>query len=119
MLNRRQIEALAAGGAFDCIEPDRPRAFADAEALLACANSSAHERSTGQGGLFGGDIDLAPVLQLPAAEPWTLGERMTREKEAFGFYFSAHPVRSEEHTSELQSLMRISYAVFCLQKKNN
>src|SRR3546814_6550587 len=32
---------------------------------------------------------------------------------------AAHPVgeRSEEHTSELQSLMRISYAVFCLKKK--
>src|SRR3546814_6781653 len=32
----------------------------------------------------------------------------------------SHPVvsRSEEHTSELQSLMRISYAVFCLKKKN-
>src|SRR3546814_4581914 len=29
------------------------------------------------------------------------------------------PWRSEEHTSELQSLMRISYAVFCLKKKNN
>src|SRR3546814_2421859 len=28
-----------------------------------------------------------------------------------------YPVRSEEHTSELQSLMRISYAVFCLKKK--
>src|SRR3546814_5353217 len=28
------------------------------------------------------------------------------------------PARSEEHTSELQSLMRFSYAVFCLQKKN-
>src|SRR3546814_2344379 len=28
------------------------------------------------------------------------------------------PTRSEEHTSELQSLMRISYAVFCLKKKN-
>src|SRR3546814_3133422 len=28
-----------------------------------------------------------------------------------------HEVRSEEHTSELQSLMRISYAVFCLKKK--
>src|SRR3546814_9022118 len=28
-----------------------------------------------------------------------------------------HPSRSEEHTSELQSLMRISYAVFCLKKK--
>src|SRR3546814_9970139 len=30
-----------------------------------------------------------------------------------------YPVRSEEHTSELQSLMRISYAVFCLKKKNS
>src|SRR3546814_8383278 len=29
------------------------------------------------------------------------------------------PLRSEEHTSELQSLMRISYAVFCLRKKKN
>src|SRR3546814_3808876 len=33
----------------------------------------------------------------------------------FGFVFD--PLRSEEHTSELQSLMRISYAVFCLKKK--
>src|SRR3546814_9527582 len=32
----------------------------------------------------------------------------------FDFYV---PLRSEEHTSELQSLMRISYAVFCLKKK--
>src|SRR3546814_6562536 len=35
-------------------------------------------------------------------------------------YVDEHPVaafRSEEHTSELQSLMRISYAVFCLKKK--
>src|SRR3546814_5225070 len=31
--------------------------------------------------------------------------------------FDAFQVRSEEHTSELQSLMRISYAVFCLKKK--
>src|SRR3546814_5300576 len=32
--------------------------------------------------------------------------------------YSWRMVRSEEHTSELQSLMRISYAVFCLKKKN-
>src|SRR3546814_5279611 len=43
---------------------------------------------------------------------------------AQGFGLLAHPandiaqLRSEEHTSELQSLMRISYAVFCLKKKN-
>src|SRR3546814_4157732 len=34
-----------------------------------------------------------------------------------GLWFAFN--RSEEHTSELQSLMRISYAVFCLKKKNN
>src|SRR3546814_10611955 len=32
-------------------------------------------------------------------------------------YLTSMPVRSEEHTSELQSLMRLSYAVFCLKKK--
>src|SRR3546814_4959141 len=32
--------------------------------------------------------------------------------------WKAEDLRSEEHTSELQSLMRISYAVFCLKKKN-
>src|SRR3546814_5355315 len=45
---------------------------------------------------------------------------------AFGDRDALHPMhaalelqlRSEEHTSELQSLMRISYAVFCLKKKN-
>src|SRR3546814_3447620 len=44
----------------------------------------------------------------------TLG-RFAREREA-GEHFGD---RSEEHTSELQSLMRISYAVFCLKKKKN
>src|SRR3546814_86292 len=38
---------------------------------------------------------------------------------AFEIDESLKPGRSEEHTSELQSLMRISYAVFCLKKKNN
>src|SRR3546814_9593501 len=39
--------------------------------------------------------------------------------ELAAFIFSLHRQgRSEEHTSELQSLMRISYAVFCLKKKN-
>src|SRR3546814_2252142 len=41
-----------------------------------------------------------------------------REVEAYGGVPMAVIERSEEHTSELQSLMRISYAVFCLKKKN-
>src|SRR3546814_3192959 len=37
---------------------------------------------------------------------------------AYWGIYTADRTRSEEHTSELQSLMRISYAVFCLKKKN-
>src|SRR3546814_3058540 len=39
--------------------------------------------------------------------------------DTFSVKFLGNDVRSEEHTSELQSLMRISYAVFCLKKKKN
>src|SRR3546814_9471640 len=44
-------------------------------------------------------------------EPDVLGERIE------GRFRIGRHLRSEEHTSELQSLMRISYAVFCLKKK--
>src|SRR3546814_10427704 len=44
-------------------------------------------------------------------------ERMTRLRDAVLGAARASDNRSEEHTSELQSLMRISYAVFCLKKK--
>src|SRR3546814_5561945 len=42
---------------------------------------------------------------------------LARQQTRHGPYL-AIDIRSEEHTSELQSLMRISYAVFCLKKKN-
>src|SRR3546814_5277597 len=50
-----------------------------------------------------------------AAEPIALPMTASRPD----FIIADQPAkRSEEHTSELQSLMRISYAVFCLKKKN-
>src|SRR3546814_4175581 len=45
------------------------------------------------------------------------GRRLRRSASTKAKYHPAQ--RSEEHTSELQSLMRISYAVFCLKKKSN
>src|SRR3546814_2040056 len=52
--------------------------------------------------------------RLPARDR-AAGGRTERADRA---YRSAIRSRSEEHTSELQSLMRISYSVFCLKKKN-
>src|SRR3546814_10151620 len=60
--------------------------------------------------------DLAHVL---AGRGAGLGHGLFDEFNDFGFRQLLRQVRSEEHTSELQSLMRISYAVFCLQKKKN
>src|SRR3546814_3619439 len=54
--------------------------------------------------------------------PWVvevdkLGEAQTVAPAEAGYRPSDPQIRSEEHTSEIQSLMRISYAVFCLKKK--
>src|SRR3546814_3224735 len=46
-----------------------------------------------------------------------VGGQIARLQRAIDAVLGALPARSEEHTSELQSLMRISYAVFCLKKK--
>src|SRR3546814_7679214 len=51
----------------------------------------------------------------PRAGQWRADRRLLVRR----WSGDAYVVRSEEHTSELQSLMRISYAVFCLEKKNN
>src|SRR3546814_4085177 len=48
-----------------------------------------------------------------------LGEAESRLQDYIRRLQHLRQTRSEEHTSELQSLMRISYAVFCLKKKNN
>src|SRR3546814_2443129 len=56
--------------------------------------------------------DLDRVLDQQPATLVTGHGALHEDKAAIG-------VRSEEHTSELQSLMRISYAVFCLNKKTN
>src|SRR3546814_9061325 len=61
---------------------------------------------------------LLLVPPLAAVEAWLLfGERLG-PVQLIGFALALGG-RSEEHTSELQSLMRISYAVFCLKKKKN
>src|SRR3546814_1116542 len=59
---------------------------------------------------------LKHVLQDLGVPPWQR-ERLPLLSDASGEVHAAG--RSEEHTSELQSLMRISYAVFCLKKKKS
>jgi DNA polymerase-3 subunit alpha len=91
-VNRRSLENLAAAGAFDTLLPNRKAVYNAAELILATATSARDSRESGQGGLFGeaGESDMAR-LRLDTNEKWAIGETMTREKDAFGFYFAAHP----------------------------
>jgi DNA polymerase-3 subunit alpha len=92
-MNRRQLEGLICAGALDSLEPDRALLNANAELLLAVADAAMRERSSGQAGLFGGEDNASEELRLQPAEPWSRTERMAKERENFGFYFSAHPVQ--------------------------
>src|SRR3546814_8992932 len=59
---------------------------------------------------------LPPNRRVPKLHATRVNDRGSQPKKS-GNQIVNNMMRSEEHTSELQSLMRISYAVFCLKKK--
>src|SRR3546814_8208909 len=73
--------------------------------------------------LIGAALPLSTVCAASKPDPWaTLTIKPSWQQQTrieFGTIRLDPDTRSEEHTSELQSLMRISYAVFCLKKKQN
>src|SRR3546814_946155 len=74
-------------------------------------------------GILGGDQcvlgGVHPVISPCREEAHRGAACKQRQGGAFRGREMPRALRSEEHTSELQSLMRISYAVFCLKKKTN
>src|SRR3546814_1380053 len=86
--------------------------------MLGRFTATVHSADAGSAAIDkGGRLPLTETAMASGAR-WR-GRR--REKRFNSVHrFEAYPLRrrSEEHTSELQSLMRISYAVFCLQKQN-
>src|SRR3546814_956075 len=64
-------------------------------------------------------IDLEQLLDVSLRMEAVVGHALPGQVMKAGPRTRLHPLRSEEHTSELQSLMRSSYAVFCLNKTNN
>ena len=100
LINKRQLETLAAAGAFDSIEPNRAGVHAVAETILAVASRTHEAKTSGQGGLFGDAEPAGDAIKLPQSARWSMSEKMEQEKEAFGFYFSAHPVDRHAHLAK-------------------
>ncbi len=90
-INRRQLENLAKAGAFDSIEPDRARALAACEILVAYAQRAAEERASAQASLFGSEEPSARPT-FPKAPAWSAQDRLDAERESIGFYLSGHPL---------------------------
>src|SRR3546814_9012101 len=92
-------------------------------AMAGCA-AVAGSATIGSYCLVGGAAGILGHLEICDRVMITAMSLVTHSIREPGEYSSGTPLmqnreRSEEHTSELQSLMRISYAVFCLNKKND
>ena len=114
-VNKRVLESLAASGAFDVIEPNRARAFAAVDALLATAQRTQEDAVRGQSELFGGAVQAAQII-VPALEAWLPAERLQREYEAVGFFLSGHPL--DDYAVALKRLRVQSWAEFARAVKN-
>lgn len=101
-LGRRSLETLACAGAFDQLEADRAKVFANAERIIGMASKLGSDRASGQTDLFGGEGGSAPELELIAAPRWREMEKLTREFDAVGFYLSGHPL--DEYQTVLERL---------------
>ena len=88
-INKRTVESLIRGGAFDSIHPNRAMLLANID--LAMSNAEQKAANANQGGLFDMMEDAIEPVQLADAPEWSESEKLAEEKQVLGFYFSGHP----------------------------
>ena len=103
VVNRRAIEALIRGGAFDSISDHRHQLMASLDAALGSAEQQA--RAVNQNSLFGDDESVSMPVMLANVERWSLREQLQNEKLALGFYLSGHPY--QEYAAELSGFIKL------------
>ncbi|CAN7389979.1 DNA polymerase III subunit alpha [Bosea sp. LjRoot237] len=109
LVNRRTIEALISAGSLDEVEPERAKAMAAVDGMLALANRTRDEAAAGQLDMLGRGM-VQEEFRIPSFEPWAPAERLQREHDAVGFFLSGHPLDDYEHL--LKRLRVQSYADF-------
>ncbi len=95
--NKTTLESLISAGAMDELEGNRSQKYSVIENALNFASGVQSEKKRGQMMLFDSlldendeEIDFNP--ELPDLREWTLNEKLRREKEVLGFYWSGHPL---------------------------
>jgi len=106
IVNRRAVEALIRGGAFDKLSDHRHLLLASLDAALGSAEQQA--RAANQNSLFGEDEAVAMPVQLANVPSWGAREQLQNEKLALGFYLSGHPYK--EYAEELANFVKVKLA---------
>jgi DNA polymerase-3 subunit alpha len=91
-LNRRTLESLIFAGATDCLEGTRAQQLAVMEKALEYAAATRRHLDSGQLSLFGDSGEQPSVPALSVCEDIPVEEKLEKEKEMLGFYFSGHPL---------------------------
>ena len=92
-INRRQLEQLIKAGAFDCLDKNRGKLFANIETIVQHISAATELKTSSQSSLFG-DQELQAKVKLAEKPDWPELEKLKLEAEAIGFYLSAHPLDS-------------------------
>lgn len=92
-INRKQLEQLIKAGAFDGLDKNRGKLFANIDTIIQHINSSCELKTSSQASLFGAE-EISAQIKLKDAPDWPELERLKLEAEAIGFYLSAHPLDS-------------------------
>lgn len=91
--NRKQLEQLIKSGAFDCLDKNRGRLFANIDNIIQHISSSSELKTSSQSSLFGNE-EMQAKIKLKDEPDWVELEKLKLEAEAVGFYLSAHPLDS-------------------------
>jgi DNA polymerase III subunit alpha len=106
-LNKRAIETLAKGGAFDPLNSNRALVAANSDTILASAQRRTADEAQGTTDLFGSAGKPADLV-LRATAAWTPMEKLSEEFEAIGFYLSGHPLDQYERVLAKLGVKRLS-----------
>jgi DNA polymerase-3 subunit alpha len=109
-VNKKVVEGLIKCGAFDFTAASRRQLLEGLDRTLAWGAAQAREEGTAQMGLFAakGMKLVSPEPTLPPCPPWSDKETLKAEREALGFYISAHPL--DQYEADLRRFTNASCA---------
>jgi DNA polymerase III subunit alpha len=101
--NKKTIESLIQGGAFDSLNPNRNQLLESLEEVVNYAVRKQHEDAMNQISLFNETKSGGSLAEpkLKEVEPWSSMERLKREREFIGFFLSGHPLNKYQEDTQL------------------